>query len=119
MKKYNVITSSDIGIFIINKNDTGVGWQLSQFGTYDQKELEAIREIMRFLRTLNPKLVAFVCKRFLFKMKELDYTSESEDLSELSFTVQSCFADYGLQVAYEKIIRLPLAVLKWSTNRPT
>ena len=58
LKKYNVITSSDIGIFIINKNDTGVGWQLSQFGTYDQKELEAIREIMRFLRTLNPKLVA-------------------------------------------------------------
>ena len=49
LKKYNVITSSDIGIFIINKNDTGVGWQLSQFGTYDQKELEAIREIMRFL----------------------------------------------------------------------
>jgi hypothetical protein len=57
----------------------------------------------RFYKS-NPKLVAFVCKRFLFKMKELDYTSESEDLSELSFTVQSCFADYGLQVSYEKIV---------------
>ena len=57
----------------------------------------------RFYKS-NPKLVAFVCKRFLFKMKELDYTSESEDLSELSFTVQSCFADYGLQVAYEKVV---------------
>ena len=57
----------------------------------------------RFYKS-NPKLVAFVCKRFLFKMKELDYTSESEDLTDLSFTVQSCFADYGLQVAYEKII---------------
>jgi len=57
LKKYNVISSSEIGIFIINKNDTGVGWQLSQYGTYDPKELEIVREIMRFLRTLRPNLV--------------------------------------------------------------
>ena len=49
----------------------------------------------------NPKMVAFVCKRFLFKMNTLDYTSESEDVSDMSLTVQSCFADYGLQVAFE------------------
>lgn len=49
----------------------------------------------------NPKMVAFVCKRFLFKMNTLDYTCESEDVSEMSLTVQSCFADYGLQVAFE------------------
>lgn len=49
----------------------------------------------------NPKMVAFVCKRFLFKMNTLDYTSESEDVSEMSLTVQSCFADYGLQIAFE------------------
>lgn len=49
----------------------------------------------------NPQMVAFVCKRFLFKMNILDYSSESEDVSEMSLTVQSCFADYGLQVAFE------------------
>jgi hypothetical protein len=49
----------------------------------------------------NPKMVAFVCKRFFFKMNILDYSSEAEDVSEMSITVQSCFADYGLQVAFE------------------
>lgn len=49
----------------------------------------------------NPKMVAFVCKRFFFKMHYLDYSSESEDISELSLTVQTCFADCGLQVAFE------------------
>jgi len=35
MRRYNVITSSEIGTFIINKKDVGVGWQLSEYGYYD------------------------------------------------------------------------------------
>ncbi len=58
MKKYNVITSTEIGTFIINKNDIGVGWQLSQYGTYDPKELAVIREIMKNMRKLNSNLIA-------------------------------------------------------------
>lgn len=77
----------------------------------DIKKLE--REIKKSLEPINspifnygfyksnPKMVAFVCKRFLFTMNTLDYTSESEDVSEMSLTVQSCFADYGLQIAFE------------------
>lgn len=57
MKKYNVIVPTDIGTFIINKNDLGVGWQLSQYGTYDPHELHAVREILKLLRTTSPKLI--------------------------------------------------------------
>lgn len=57
MKKYNVVISTDIGSFIINKNDLGVGWQLSHYGTYDPNELQAIKELLRVLRNFKPNLV--------------------------------------------------------------
>lgn len=58
MKKYNVVASTDIGQFIINRNDLGVGWQLSQYGTYDPHELQAIKELFRVLRNITPNLLA-------------------------------------------------------------
>jgi FkbM family methyltransferase len=58
MKKYNAVVATDIGTYIINKNDTGVGWQLSEYGTYDPNELEAIKEIFKILKTGTPNLVA-------------------------------------------------------------
>lgn len=57
MKKYNVVVATDIGSFIINKNDLGVGWQLSQYGTYDPNELQAVKELLRVLRNFTPNLV--------------------------------------------------------------
>jgi FkbM family methyltransferase len=57
MKKYNVVVSTDIGSFIFNKNDLGVGWQLSQYGTYDPNELQAVKELLRVLRNFKPNLV--------------------------------------------------------------
>ena len=58
MKKYNVITTTDLGTFIINKNDIGVGWQLSEFGTYDPNEISLMRQVMHFLRTKKENLIA-------------------------------------------------------------
>lgn len=58
LKKYNVLISTEIGSFIINKNDIGVGWQLSEFGTYDPAELDAVKGILGILRDLYPNLVA-------------------------------------------------------------
>lgn len=58
LKKYNVTIPTDIGSFIINKNDLGVGWQLSEYGTYDPAELDAVRGIMTILRSSAPNLVA-------------------------------------------------------------
>jgi len=58
MKKYNVVVATDIGSFIINRNDTGVGWQLSEYGTYDPNELEAIKELFKVLRSNTESLVA-------------------------------------------------------------
>lgn len=58
MKSYNVVIATEIGTFIINKNDLGVGWQLSEYGTYDPQELHIIKEIMRALRGTRQNLVA-------------------------------------------------------------
>ena len=58
MKKYNVVVSTDIGSFIINRNDLGVGWQLSTYGTYDPNELNAIKELFKILRKSSSNLVA-------------------------------------------------------------
>lgn len=58
MKKYNVLVATDIGSFIINKNDLGVGWQLSEYGTYDPNELEAIKGLFGIIRKVKPNLVA-------------------------------------------------------------
>ncbi|MDR3540949.1 MAG: FkbM family methyltransferase [Desulfosporosinus sp.] len=56
MKKYNVIIATDLGTFIINRNDLGVGWQLSEYGIYDRVEMNYIKALMEFLRTLKPNL---------------------------------------------------------------
>lgn len=55
MRRYNVITSSEIGTFIINKNDVGVGWQLSEYGYYDPRELNAVRSMMQILRSYRKR----------------------------------------------------------------
>jgi hypothetical protein len=52
----------------------------------------------------NPKLETFVYKRLLNKINLLMYTSEAEDLLDISFMVHSCFADFGMQVAFEQTI---------------
>lgn len=52
-----MVVATDIGSFIINKNDTGVDWQLSKYGTYDPNELEAIKELFKVLRNKTENLV--------------------------------------------------------------
>lgn len=44
----------------------------------------------------NPKIETFVYKRFKFKMRELEYTLDVDDITEKSFAVRSCFMQYGL-----------------------
>ena len=46
----------------------------------------------------NPKLVAFVYKRFVYHMQEMDYTVDVEDISEKIFAVAVCFMENGLQL---------------------
>ena len=46
----------------------------------------------------NPKLSAFVYKRFVYRMKEMDYTVDVEDISEKIFAVAICFMENGLQL---------------------
>jgi FkbM family methyltransferase len=58
MRKYNALVATDIGTFIINKNDLGVGWQLSEYGTYDPNELEALKGLFSIIRDIKPNLVA-------------------------------------------------------------
>ena len=50
----------------------------------------------------NPKLESFVYKRFHYKMDKLEYNIESEDISDISFSVKSSFMDYGLNIAFDK-----------------
>jgi hypothetical protein len=52
----------------------------------------------------NPKLESFVYKRYEFKMQKLEYTIETEDVSDLSFAVKTCFMDYGIDVSFDKSI---------------
>ena len=52
----------------------------------------------------NLKLEAFVHKRFEFKMLKLEYTIDTEDISDISFAVKSCFMDYGLNVSFDKSV---------------
>jgi hypothetical protein len=49
----------------------------------------------------NPKLEGFVYKRFEFKMLNLDYTIESEDISDKSFEVKTFLMDCGIGFAYD------------------
>jgi hypothetical protein len=50
----------------------------------------------------NPKLESFVYKRFHYKMDKLEYNIESEDISDISFSVKSTFMDYGLNITFDK-----------------
>jgi len=50
----------------------------------------------------NPKLESFVYKRFEFKMSKLEYTIESDDISDISFAIKSCFMDWGLSYSFDK-----------------
>jgi hypothetical protein len=50
----------------------------------------------------NPKLESFVYKRVHYKMDKLEYNIESEDISDLSFSVKSTFMDYGLNITFDK-----------------
>jgi hypothetical protein len=50
----------------------------------------------------NPKLESFVYKRFHYKMDKLEYNIESEDISDISFSVKSSFMDYGLNITFDK-----------------
>ncbi len=52
----------------------------------------------------NPKLESFVYKRFHYKMNKLEYNIESEDISDISFSVKSTFMDYGLNITFDKNI---------------
>lgn len=52
----------------------------------------------------NPKLESFVYKRVHYKMDRLEYNIESEDISDVSFSVKSSFMDYGLNISFDKNI---------------
>ncbi len=52
----------------------------------------------------NPKLESFVYKRYEFKMLKLEYTIDTEDISDISFIVKSCFVDYGINISFEKTV---------------
>ena len=50
----------------------------------------------------SPKLGAFVYKRYVYHMEEMDYTIDVEDISEKSFAVALCFMENGLQVKVDR-----------------
>lgn len=50
----------------------------------------------------NPKLESFVYKRVHYKMDKLEYNIESEDISDISFSVKSTFMEYGLNISFDK-----------------
>ncbi len=50
----------------------------------------------------NPKLESFVYKRYEFKIQKLEYCLETDDLSDISFAVNSCFMEYGIDISYDK-----------------
>jgi len=52
----------------------------------------------------NPKLESFVYKRFEFKMLKLEYTIDTEDISDVSFVVKSCFIDYGINLSFNSSV---------------
>jgi hypothetical protein len=52
----------------------------------------------------SSKLESFVYKRYEFKMQKLEYTIETDDLSDISFAVNACFMDYGIDISYDKTI---------------
>lgn len=57
VKKYNVVIPTELGAFIINKNDIGVGWQLAEYGDYDRFEMNILKGMLGILRKRRPDLV--------------------------------------------------------------
>jgi len=53
------------------------------------------------LYKLNAKLETFVYKRFNFKMTHLEYVIETEDISDISFAVKTCFIENGINLAIQ------------------
>jgi hypothetical protein len=52
------------------------------------------------------KLESFVYKRYEFKMQKLEYTIETDDISDISFAVNSCFIEYGINLSFDKSINI-------------
>ena len=50
----------------------------------------------------STKLESFVYKRFEFKMLKLEYTIDTEDILDISFSVKSIFMKYGLNISFDK-----------------
>ena len=72
-----------------------------------EKNIEERMDMMTFNYNFyknNSKLQSFVYKRFEFKMSRLEYSIESEDISEISFAVKACFMNYGLNISFDKNI---------------
>ena len=76
-----------------------------------QKVEENIKERMGIMKSNifnynfyknNPKLESFVYKRYEFKIQKLEYNLETDDLSDISFAVNSCFMEYGIDLSYDK-----------------
>uniref|UniRef100_A0A6C0HVE1 Uncharacterized protein n=1 Tax=viral metagenome TaxID=1070528 RepID=A0A6C0HVE1_9ZZZZ len=76
-----------------------------------QKVEENIKERMGMMKSNifnynfyknNPKLESFVYKRYEFKIQKLEYNLETDDLSDISFAVNSCFMEYGIDLSYDK-----------------
>lgn len=59
----------------------------------------------------NQKLESFVYKRFEFKMSSLKYTLEAEDISDISFSVRSCFSDYGFNIEFQTVTMISEKVI--------
>jgi hypothetical protein len=54
----------------------------------------------------NPKLEAFVYKRYEFKMLKLDYMIESDDISDKSFEVKTFLMDCGIGFVYDNNVTI-------------
>jgi hypothetical protein len=52
----------------------------------------------------STKLESFVYKRYEFKMQKLEYYIETDDLTDITFAVNSCFIDYGIDLSFEKSV---------------
>jgi hypothetical protein len=54
----------------------------------------------------NQKLESFVYKRFEFKMSKLEYIIDTEDISDFSFFVKSCFTQFGINLSFDKLVTI-------------
>ncbi len=52
----------------------------------------------------STKLESFVYKRFEFKMLNLEYTIDMDDMSDISFSTKAAFMDVGLKLLFDKNI---------------